>query len=145
MIDTFTQRLTAAYALWSESGGRTPQPFVDLVTDDVQVDSLIGNSMPNLKPGDDHSGMRAVLDYFTSLAERWEVLSCVTERIVDGGETVVWIGHVRHRNRQTLRVLDTPRVDIWTVRDGKAVAYNELLDTYAFAQVVGLMDAEQDA
>ena len=44
------------------------------------------------------------------------------------------------RNLRTLRLVDGPKVDIWTVRDGQAVHYFEMFDSYAAACALGVID-----
>jgi ketosteroid isomerase-like protein len=62
-----------------------------------------------------------------------------TEQVVEQGDTVVWIGRCSWRNRHTGLVATTPKVDIWTFRDGRAVRMFELFDTLAFARAAGLL------
>jgi ketosteroid isomerase-like protein len=48
---------------------------------------------------------------------------------VADGDRVVVIGRVAWRNKVTGKVADTPKVDIWRFRDGKAIDYAEFYDT----------------
>ena len=61
-----------------------------------------------------------------------------------GDPTAVWIGHATWRNLKTLRMVDGPKVDVWTVRDGLAVHFLEMFDSYATARALGMIDWEGD-
>ncbi len=61
------------------------------------------------------------------------------ERIVAEGDTIVWIGRCAWRHRRTGQELDTPKIDVWTFRDGKAVRYFEMFDSLAFVRTAGLI------
>ena len=75
------------------------------------------------------SGKAAVIGYWTALAESWEMLSSKTEAIVSEGDRVVWIGRVHWRHRRTLRTLETPKIDVWTVWQDRAIRYYEMVDS----------------
>jgi ketosteroid isomerase-like protein len=47
------------------------------------------------------------------------------------GDHVAMRGSTAWRNRQTGRVVDTPKADFWTFKDGKIVEFHELYDTAA--------------
>ena len=78
-------------------------------------------------------------DYFAALDADWEMIDFPTEQVVEQNDTVVWIGRCTWRNRHTGLLATTPKVDIWTFRDGKAVAMLELFDTLGFARGAGLL------
>ena len=49
--------------------------------------------------------------------------------------------HAWHASRgRTLRTVDGPKVDVWTVRDGLAVNYLEMFDSYGTARALGVVD-----
>ena len=56
------------------------------------------------------------------------------------GDKIVWTGHATWRNVRTLRVVDGPKVDVWTVRDGLAVHFLEMFDSYGTARALGIVD-----
>ena len=58
--------------------------------------------------------------------------------MVGDGDTVVWIGRCSWRNRHDGKTVDSPKVDIWTFRNGKAVRFFEMFDSLAFARATGL-------
>ena len=48
-----------------------------------------------------------------------------------------WSAAAPERNKATGRVVDTPKVDIHTFRDGKVVRFQEAYDTLGFARALG--------
>ena len=140
MIEDFKRRLEAAYAEWDRSGGRTPQLFFELMDEAIEFHSILEREFPGEPLSGPFIGKSAVLAYFTAIAESWELLSARTDRVVADGDTVVHIGRARWRNRQTLRLLDSPKVDVWTVWNGKAIRYLEMFDGCAYARAIGVID-----
>jgi hypothetical protein len=135
----FEARLTAAYEAWHASRGRTPEAFYALYADDIELHSVLESALPHAMRGP-FFGKRAALEYFKGIAESWEMLDARADKFVARGDTMVAIGHATWRNLQTLRVVDGPKVDVWTVRDGMAVRFLEMFDSYGTALALGLAD-----
>jgi ketosteroid isomerase-like protein len=130
--------IRAAYAHWEQSLGDDPEPFFALVAEDFTMASVL--DPPELHElARDHYGLDRVRDYFAALAADWEMIEFPTEQIVEQGETVVWIGRCTWRNRHTGRLATTPKADIWTFRDGRAVRMFEMFDTLAFVRAAGML------
>ena len=140
MIDKFRQRLTAAYDDWGASSGTTPASFFELMDEAIEFHSVLEREFPQDALSGPFNGRAAVIGYWTALAESWELLSSKTETIVSEGDRVVWIGKVKWRHRRTLRELVSPKVDIWTVWQGRAIRYLEVFDSHAFARVSGAIE-----
>jgi ketosteroid isomerase-like protein len=143
LIDDFKRRLEAAYHGWDRSGGTTPQLFFELMDPAIEFHSILENRFSGDRMAGPFCGKSAVLAYYTAIAEGWELLSCRTERVVAEGDTVVWTGQVSWRQRRTLRLLDSPKVDVWTVWNGSAIRYLELFDTAAYAEATGIDEAAE--
>ena len=136
----FRQRLEAAYEAWGASGGKTPAPFFDLMDDSVELQSILQCEFPCDRLSGPFNGKSAVLGYLAALADSWELVSSKTEAMLEEGDKVVWIGRVRWRHRRTLRELATPRVDIWTVWQGRAIRYFQMFDSASYARAAGIID-----
>ena len=136
----FRQRLEAAYDAWAASGGTTPAVFHDLLDDGVELHSILERAFPCERLSGPFNGKAAVIGYWAALAESWQLISCRTDAIVEEGDRVVWIGRARWRNRRTLREMASPRVDIWTVWQGRAIRYFQMFDSASYAQAAGLTD-----
>lgn len=112
----------------------------------IEFHSVLEREFPADPLSGPFCGRGAVIGYWTALAESWEMLSSRTDAIVGEGDKLVWIGRVRWRHRRTLRELETPKMDIWTLWQGRAIRYYEMIDSAAYARAVGLSDpATQDA
>lgn len=142
-MQEFTARLAAAYRSWHESRGRTPDRFFALYSEDIALHSILEASLPDQMRGP-FIGKSAALEYFTAIAEAWEMVDAQTDGFVTGVDKVVWIGRATWRNVRTLRLVDGPKVDVWTVRDRLAVQVLEMFDSYATARALGIVDPPAD-
>ena len=146
MHDEFRQRLTAAYDDWAASGGTTPARFFDLMDGGIEFHSVLEREFPCDPLSGPFNGKAAVIGYWTAIAESWEMVESRTEAIVGEGDRVVWIGRVRWRHRRTLRELETPKIDVWTVWQDRAIRFYEMIDSASYARAIGLLDpAGEDA
>jgi len=138
-MEQFEARLAAAYEAWHASRGRTPERFFELYADDIALHSILEASLLDKMRGP-FVGKSAALAYYTALAEAWEMIDGRVDTMVARGDTVVCVGEAAWRNLKTLRVVDGPKVDVWTVRDGLAVRYLEMFDSYGTALALGAID-----
>ena len=133
-----SDRVRATYEHWEASLGRDPEPFFALIAEDFVMASVL--EPPELHElACDHCGPDHMRQYFAALDADWEMIDFPTEQVVEQGDTVVWIGRCTWRNRHTGTVATTPKVDIWTFRDGRAVRMFEMFDTLAFARGAGML------
>jgi ketosteroid isomerase-like protein len=138
-MEEFEARLVAAYQAWHASRGRSPEAFFALYADDIELHSILEAAKIDGEMRGPFVGKGAALAYFTAIAEAWEMINARTDRFVAEGDTVVVVGHATWRNLKTLRVVDGPKVDVWTVRDGQAARYLEMFDSYGTARALGLV------
>lgn len=138
-MEEFEARLAAAYRAWHDSRGRTPEAFFALYAEDIELHSILEASLMDQMRGP-FIGKHAALEYFTAIAESWEMVEARTEAFVARDDKVVWVGHATWRNLKTLRIVDGPKVDVWTVRDGLAVHFLEMFDSYGTARALGVVD-----
>ena len=139
VMDEFEARLAAAYEAWHASRGKTPERFFELYAEDIALHSILEASLLEQMRGP-FIGKQAALAYFTAIAEAWEMIEARLDTLVARGDTVVAVGHATWRNLKTLRVVDGPKVDVWTVRDGLAVHFLEMFDSYGTALALGVID-----
>jgi|SRR5688500_10614716 len=141
-MEEFEARLVAAYQSWHASRGRTPEVFFALYDEDIELHSILEASLMDEMHGP-FLGKNAALAYFTAIAESWEMVDARTDGFVARDDKVVWIGHATWRNLKTLRIVDGPKVDVWTERDGLAVHFLEMFDSYGTARALGLVHPPQ--
>ncbi len=135
---TNAARVRAAYEKWEQSLGGDPEPFLELVADDFTMASVL--DPPDLHElARDHYGLDRVREYFAALDADWEMIDFPTEQVVEQDDTVVWIGRCTWRHRHTGLLATTPKVDIWTFRDGRAVRMFEMFDTLAVVRGAALL------
>ncbi len=143
IMEQFEAQLRAAYEAWHGSRGRTPEQFFALYSEDVELHSILEASLLDAMRGP-FVGKAAALAYFAAIAEQWEMIEASTDTFVARDDTVVWIGRAAWRNLKTLRIVDGPKVDVWTVRDGLAVHFLEVFDSYGTARALGVIDEGDD-
>jgi ketosteroid isomerase-like protein len=134
-MDNFESRLAAAYDAWHETRGRAPDRFFELYADEIELHSILEASLGDAMRGP-FVGKQAAIAYFAAIAEQWEMVEAGLDTLIARGDKVVAVGHASWRNLKTLR----PKVDVWTVRDGLAVHFLEMFDSYGCARAIGLVD-----
>jgi ketosteroid isomerase-like protein len=139
-MEQFEARLAAAYDAWHASRGRTPEQFFALYDEDIELHSVLEAAKIDEQMRGPFIGKGAALAYFTAIAEAWEMIEARADSFVAQHDKVVVVGHATWRNLKTLRVVDGPKVDVWTVRDGLAVSYLEMFDSYGTARALGVVD-----
>jgi ketosteroid isomerase-like protein len=138
-MEEFEARLAAAYEAWHASRGRTPEAFYALYGEEIELHSILEASLMDQVRGP-FVGKGAALAYFAAIAEAWEMIEARVDAIVARDDRVVVVGHATWRNLRTLRIVDGPKVDVWTVRDGFAVHFLEMFDSYGTARALGVVD-----
>src|SRR5262245_28766651 len=123
-------KLRDAYLQWHESKGGSVKSWLDLMTDDVRVYSLAAGA----SGAEFTAAVTSKKDlgrYFEGLLGDWEMINYKTVEFIAEGDRIAVRGSTAWRNRKTGRVVDTPKADFWTFRDGKIVEFHEFYDTAA--------------
>ncbi len=120
--------LRQAYQEWHDSKGASPDRWLAAMDDEVDSRSL-ADGAESVQFTSRRKSRQEVVDYFSGLAEGWEMIHYTVDEYVAQGDRVVALGSTSWRNRQTGAVFDTPKVDVWRFRDGRAVEFFELYDT----------------
>ena len=131
--------LADAYRHWRETKGATVDQVVNLMADEIEMRSVLEPANLPHELAKAHRSHAEVRDYFTALLDDWEMIDFPQEKIVADGDTVVWIGRCHWRNKHDGKELDTPKVDVWTFRNGKAVRFFEMFDSLGFARAASLL------
>lgn len=91
-----------------------------------------------LAEGNPYVGPQAVLEgVFMRLGEEFEGFTVVPARFVAEGDGVVMSGRYSATARATGLPVNPQVVHVWTLRDGKAVAFQQHVDTLGLALATG--------
>jgi ketosteroid isomerase-like protein len=74
-------------------------------------------------------GKSDFLSYIAGLTTDWEMIFYRIDEYLAQDDRVVAIGSTSWRNKRTGKIVLTPKVDIWRMKDGKAVQFSEFYDT----------------
>lgn len=102
---------------------------------DPQVEWIEGDIAGLPYAGPHHGAEAVVNEVFAQIPSTYDGFELVPEQWVDGGDTVVMLGHVTIRKGD--RQATTRVAQVWTLRDGRAVRFEAFQDTHATARVLG--------
>jgi ketosteroid isomerase-like protein len=120
--------LREAYARWNDTKGGSVDHWMTFVADDIEFGSL-ARGMPEMAFARTYSNREALGGYFKGLLSEWEMIHYTVGEFVAQGDAVFMRGSTAWRNKRTGQEVDTPKVDFWRFRDGKAVEFYEYYDT----------------
>ena len=120
--------LRRAYDLWNDSKANSVDHWLDLVADDVRWRSLAAGAT-GMEFTRDYDSKAGVEKYFADLGRQWAMNYYTVDEFIAQGDRVVMVGRCGWRNKQTGATIDTPKVDILTIRDSRIVEFFELYDT----------------
>jgi uncharacterized protein len=128
--------LADAYARWSESKGASVDEMLAMFADEIEMRTVLTPEIPD-ELAKVHCRKAEAEAYFRALTEQWEMIAYDVDRFIADEDDIVMVGRCHWRNRATGREIDTPKVDIWHLKDGKAVSFLEMFDSLAFARAIG--------
>ena len=121
--------LQEAYRRWHESrGGSVDYWFDSVFGDGISFGSIPRGAAPMefATQYDDRAKLRA---YFDALRSEWSMQHYTITEFVAQGDAVVARGSTAWTNNKTGRIAETPKIDFWRFKDGKAVEFYEYFDT----------------
>ena len=74
---------------------------------------------------------------FARCGSEWDGFAAVPEEYLDAGDTVVVLGRYNGSYKATGRPQNAQMVHVWRIRDGKAAAFQQYVDTLQVARVTG--------
>jgi|HubBroStandDraft_5_1064220.scaffolds.fasta_scaffold1124352_1 ketosteroid isomerase-like protein len=89
----------------------------------------------NLPWGGSYRGLLGLRDFFTKLLSNVDSQLDRNE-FVDAGDDVVMIGRTRGTTKAKGTPFDVAAIHVWTVRNGKIVAFHPYIDTPAMLKVL---------
>ncbi len=88
--------------------------------------------------GNPYKGPDAVLEgVFMRLGSEWDYRNLAIGDVFDAGDTVVAMGRYQAKNSATGREIDAQFAHVWTLRDGKAVVFQQYADTHQVVNAMG--------
>lgn len=122
--------LREAYGQWHESRGKSVDQFLSVCDQTISFGSLPRGEAP-MQFATQYNGREKLRGYFNDLLDQWSMNSYEVMEFIAQGDRVVMQGVCSWTNKATGKTCETPKVDIWRFRDGKAIEFYELFDTAA--------------
>ncbi len=124
--------LKQAYGKWHDTKGGSLDHFLDMADPEISFGSVPRGAAPLTfaKQYDNREAMKA---YFAGLLADWTMVDYTVDEYIARGDSVVARGSTAWINKKTGKKAETPKVDFWRFRDGKAVEFYEYFDTACVA------------
>jgi ketosteroid isomerase-like protein len=107
---------------------------MELYTEDAQWENPNAQQLPN--PGVVR-GRDAIRQSFVDFAQLWDQVDVSPDEFIEDGDTVVVLGHIDAKARETGRDVKLPFVHVFRFSDGKASEVQALTDTALAAEALG--------
>ena len=122
------KKLESAYESWNAQKGATAQPWFELMADLVFWKSIAGGAkdMSFTRP---HTTKQQVKDYFSELAQDWQMEFYHVHTLLVEGDKVAAIGECCWRHKQTGKIVRTPKLDLLRFQREKIAGFFEFFDT----------------
>ena len=125
------QVLKEAYRRWNESrGGSVDHWFDSVFGADISFGSIPRGVAP-VEFAREYRDRVQLRQYFDGLLADWSMKYYTVDEYVAQGDTVVARGSCSWTFKKTGKVAETPKIDFWRFKDGKAVEFYEYFDTAA--------------
>ena len=128
--------LKEGYAKWNESKADSVDYWMGILAEDVQWRSIADgtDSIDFARPC---AGKSDVGQYFERVGGEWEMLYYEVDEFIEQGERIVALGRCGWKHRGTGQSVETPKADIFRMKDGKIVEFFEFFDTAAAVAATG--------
>jgi len=93
--------------------------------------------------GGTYRGPAEVAEFFAKLPELFAELTVQPDQYVEAGDTVTVLGRLVGRTQAGV-AFEEPIVHVWTVRNGRSVAFQEFTDTARMNSILGVAAAAAD-
>lgn len=127
--------LKEIYRLWSNGDQEAVSMLLDNLSDDVNWCS-IADGCKGAEFTRERNGVAGVQSYFEELSNDWEMIHFTVDEFVCEGERVVMLGSCGWRHRASGNSIETPKIDVWKIKDNKIAEFREFYDTAKMMQIV---------
>lgn len=93
------------------------------------ADDIVWITPGNTVLAGERQGRAEVAEFFRTLRDQWDFLDFEPKEYIASADRVVALGRYEVRSRQTGRTAASHWAMTWTIRGGKAVAFQEYTDT----------------
>ena len=122
--------LKEAYRQWHETRGASVDHFISIVDHNVSFGSVARGAAP-MQFASQYDNREVLRGYFKGLLAEWSMNFYDVKQYIAQDDMVVMQGVCSWTHKATGKICETPKVDIWRFRDGKAVEFYEMFDTAA--------------
>ena len=127
------QILKEAYRRWHDSKGASVDCWFDsVVAKNISFGSVPRGAAP-LNFATQYNNDVELRAYFDGLLSEWNMKHYTVDEYVAQGDVVVARGSCAWTHKKTGKLAETPKIDYWRFKDGKAVEFYEYFDTAAAA------------
>ena len=74
---------------------------------------------------------------FARCTGEWNGFAVKMDDLIDGGDRVVALGRYSGEHKETGRRMNPQAAHVWTLRDGKVIAFQQYIDTFDVARATG--------
>ena len=124
------QNTTVVQDAYAAFGRGDIPALLGLMADGIHWQPVIGTAS-HVPFSGERTGKAGVAEFFKRVAETEDFQQFEPREFVAQGDTVVAIGHYRATAKATGRAFDSDFVMVFTLRDGKVVAFREFTDSAA--------------
>ena len=121
--------LTEACRRWHDSRGDSVDHWMSICDEDICFGSIARGAEPQVAYMAEYKARDELGRYFDGLKKDWEMIEYKVDQFVAQGDRVVMLGNCTWRNKNTGKVVSTPKCDSWRFANGKAVEFYEYFDT----------------
>jgi ketosteroid isomerase-like protein len=122
-------KLEKAYRDWHDSRGKSVEELIAVFDDDDVRFGSLGQGAESVPFTAPRVGKEHMRGYFTGLLANWTMNHYTIHYMIAEGDRVAVIGSTSWTCKATRNSVETPKVDIWTFKDGRAVEFYEYFDT----------------
>ncbi len=120
--------LETTYRRWHETKGGCLDELIGIFADEIKFGSLAEGAPPATFTAF-AVGPHEMRHYFSQLLGGWSMVHYTVDYMIADGDRVAVVGSTAWTSKQTGKSVDTPKVDIWRFKDGRAVEFYEYYDT----------------
>jgi uncharacterized protein len=120
--------LRDTYRQWHETRGGSVKQFLSIADPAINWGSAPRGAAP-LTFAKQYNGREALQSYFDGLLADWAMVHYTIDEYTAQGDVVFARGSCAWTNKKTGKTAETPKVDFWRFRNGKAVEFYEYFDT----------------